>query len=119
MITNKLTPYLSVIVFILTAINSHGNTVYVVNNPTPKEIKVFITKYPNQADLLIHEVSHLSKTTPNPNLLWYFVKYPNQANLKIRYVKFENQSDLKIYFVKYPNQVRGNTKSLKNTPLTK
>jgi len=46
----------------------------------------------------------LPSTLVKQKIKTHYVKYPNQADVKIIFVKYPNEADLKVHFVKYKNQ---------------
>ena len=67
------------------------------------DISVFVTDNVSQSDLKVFKVNYQSQAKGNKGF-WYFVDYPSQADIKIFFVDYPSQADLKIYFVKYQSQ---------------
>ena len=76
--------------------------VFEVTDPHEADLRVYITPYAHQADLLVYRVTSSSEAK-RPGL-WYYTKYAQQADKKIFIVQYEHQADLKIHFVKYKSQ---------------
>lgn len=95
--------YVMMVVCWMWAVTATAQKIYSTAYENQAQIKVYVTDYSNQADLLVYKVPYENQARGNEGL-WYFVKYENQADVKVYFVKYENQADLKVYFVKYENQ---------------
>lgn len=104
------TRYVMLVVCWMCTITANAQKIYSTEYENQAQINVYVVDYPNQADLLVYKVDYENQARGNEGL-WYFVKYENQADVKVYFVRYENQADLKIYFVKYENQAGWQTRS--------
>jgi hypothetical protein len=62
------------------------------------DLKIFVTKSAENADLLVYRVDREDSAGEN-NGLWFFSESKDKAIKKVYFVKYPNRADLIIYFV--------------------
>jgi hypothetical protein len=75
-----------VILICVFVIKVDAGNIHITKYKNQADIKVYVTEYPNQADLLVY-VAKYSNEAKDKDEIWNYVKYPNQANVKIFFVK--------------------------------
>jgi hypothetical protein len=78
--------------------NVSAQNVFVTEYFSHADVKVYISKTPEDADLLVYKADKLVPVSEN-NGVWYFTENKNEAGRKIYFVNYTNRADLIIYFV--------------------
>ena len=63
-------------------------------------MKVFVTEYKSDADLVVYETKYRSDVNGNTGV-WYFCEYKSDADTKIFFCDYKSDADIVIYFSKY------------------
>lgn len=83
----------------LTAASSKVNAqiVHMVEHQKQANIKVFVTPYKREADVVVYKTQFIQNSDGNKGI-WYYTKNPAAANKKIYYIKHREEADVVVYF---------------------
>ena len=73
-------------------------------------MKVYVTNYKSEADLVVYRCDYRSDVNGNDGL-WYFVKYKSDAKKRIYFVNCRSEADVVIYFTSYRSETGWRDKS--------
>lgn len=83
--------------------STSAQKVYVTDYESHAELKVFVSKTSDKADLLVYKVDRADATGENIGL-WFFSEKKNEAGKKIYFVNYPSRADLVIFFVDEKSQ---------------
>jgi len=101
---------------VLLSVACMSQRVYRTDFKNRADIIVYEGKYMNQADLIVYRTEYNSGLGKG---IWKYVKYENQADIKIYYTKYKNEADIIIYYTNYRNQAGHKTKYKHNNKMNK
>lgn len=87
-----------VILAVIFCLSLPAQVVQSVGIPSKKAIPVFITDYPEEADLWVFMLDSKKQATGNKGL-WYFQDSQTYADKKVFFVESKEESKLTIFFV--------------------
>ena len=85
--------------FLVLALNAYADKVFVTKLPHEAEIKVYEATQSHLADARVYVVDWPHEAIGEN--LWYYTKFPHEADVRIHFVEYPHEADKKVYFVKY------------------
>lgn len=76
---------------------SSAQIVYKTKYPRQANVKVYVTQYKQDADLVVFKTPHLANSQGNKGQ-WYFTANEGEANKRIYYIEHKEEADLQVYF---------------------
>ena len=77
-------------------ITCNAQRIFVAKNKSETKNHIYITRYLNQADLIVYKTSNINESRNIGN--WFFVDAKSKCDWIICYVKHINEASLVIYF---------------------
>lgn len=71
--------------------------VHTVDYQKQANVKVFVTPYKYEADLVVYKTQFVQNSYGNKGI-WYYTKNPAAANKKIYFIKHREEADLVVCF---------------------
>lgn len=84
-------------VYLLLAVNSFSQQVYSCDYAEDANVKVFVTQYKNEADLVVYRAQYERDGRGNHGV-WHFCEYSADANLNVYFTEYEGEADIVIFF---------------------
>ncbi len=79
------------------SIKSNAQIVATTDYVKQANVKVFVTQYKMDADVVVYKTPFLKNAVGN-NGKWYFTASQGEANKKIYYIKHKEEADVIVYF---------------------
>ena len=90
--------------------SANAQLVYVTKNPAEATVRVFVTTYRNDADVIVFKTPFAKNCVGNKGL-WYFPKFSGEADKRIYLVDSKLTADLVVFYT--PNSAEAGWKNKK------
>ena len=79
------------------SVKADGQIVTTTDYAKQANVKVFVTQYKLDADVVVFKTPFLQNSMGNRGV-WYFTKSAGEANKKVFYIKHKEEADVVVYF---------------------
>lgn len=83
--------------FLFKTVNTFSQQIYSCDYPEDAGVKVFVTQYKNEADLVVYRALYERDGKGN-NGVWYFCEYSADANLNVYFTDYIKEADVIIFY---------------------